>query len=425
MKRICNLLIVVLTLSLAVGTVGCTAKFEMSSLEVSPEVCLPGDTVKVSATLANTGNAQGDYVAEFLVNGTVEQTQTFTLEPGSSQSHSFTLVKGKPGRYVVQLGELTAPFTILGVRNLKISPSEVEVDQLVTVTADLQNVAETQATYHSRLLFQGKEVEAKDITVAGGSTEKVTFMFFLTTPGMHKVGLLGLSGFLKVLKPAEFKLVNLDIAPNPVKVGGQATITISIENAGEAEGTYTANLVVDGQVEQTSDVTLASGTTKSVPLVTSKDSPGSYNIEIGGQEAILKVVQPVRLETGTFLVRELSGGKAKLKIENERDLDAVVVLSSLEEPTIPLLAFYVRAGDSYRAGGIRGGIYVIQYALGRDWIEDSQKFLTEATYQRFSDEFRFTSRSGHYTIWTIFLGGGGGEPAGTQRVGEGEFPKLG
>ena len=124
-------------------------------------------------------------------------------------------------------------------------------------------------------------------------------------------------------------------------------------------------------------------------------------------------------------MQEMSSGKAKLKIENARDLDAVVVLSSIEEPTIPLLAFYVRAGDSYRAGGIQSGTYVIHVALGRDWIEDSQKFFTEATYQRFSDEFRFRSSSRGYTIRTISLGGGDGEPAGTQRVGEDEFPKLG
>jgi hypothetical protein len=251
-------------------------------------------------------------------------------------------------------------------------------------------------------------------------------MLSQATSGTYRVELLGLSGSFKVLKPAEFKVVNLDITPNPVKVGEQTTITISIENVGEAEGTYAATLVVDGvPVEQTSEVTLASGASKSVSLVLSKDSPGSYSIEIGGQEAILKMVQPVRLPTGTILVRDLSGGKAKLKIENERDLDAVVVLSSSEEPAIPLLAFYVRAGDSYRAGGIPGGIYVMHLTLGRDWIEDSQKFFTEATYQRFSDEFRFISRSSKYTIWTIFLGGGGGEPAGTQRVGEDEFPKLG
>lgn len=338
MRRICNLLIVVLMLSLVVAAVGCAAEFEMSSLDVSPEVCLPGDTVVVSAILVNTGNAKGDYAAELLVNGAMEQTQTFTLEPRSSQSLSFTLMEGEPGRYSVQLAELTASFT--------------------------------------------------------------------------------------VLKPAEFRVVDLDIAPNPVKVGEPATITVTIENVGEAEGTYHATLLLDGGAHYTSDVTLAAGVAKTELFMVSKDSPGSYSIQIGGQQAILEVIQPVRLETGTFLVRELTGGKAKLKIENELDLDAVVVLSSPEEPTIPLLAFYVQSHDSYRATRIPAGTYVLYVALGRDWDNDSKKFLSIATYKRFVDEYYFKSTKRRYTIWTIFLGGGDGEPARVQLVTEDEFPRL-
>ena len=423
MKRICNLLIVVLMLSLAVAAVGCAAKFELSSLEVSQEVCLAGDTVMVSATLANTGNAVGDYVTELLVNDAMEETQTFTLEPGSSQSLSFTLIKSEPGRYAIQLAELTASFIVLEASNFKVSPSQVEVDQPVTVTADLQNTAETQATYHCCLACQGKEVEVKDITVAGGSIEKVTFTLSQATSGMYNIELLGLSGSFKVLRPAKFKVVNLDIDPNPVKVGDETTIVTQIVNVGEAQGTYDATLLLDGRVYHTSAVTLAGGATQPVSVVVSKDSPGSYSIEIGGQEAILKVIQPVRLETGTYLVRTMSGGKAKLDIENELDLDAVVVLSSAKEPEIPLLAFYVQSGDSYKVGRIRGGSYVLYVALGEDWDEDSRKFLMDATYHRFKSELDFISTERKRTIWNVFLDpvvvGVYAEP-----ISEDEFPSL-
>ena len=130
MKKFLGMLLVALLI--CGGLTGCArAKFELSSLDISPEVCVLGDTVMVSATLANTGSAKGDYVAELLVNDVMEQTQTFALEPAASQSVSFTLIKDEPGRYVVQVGELTASFTVLGASNLKVSPSEVEVDQPV------------------------------------------------------------------------------------------------------------------------------------------------------------------------------------------------------------------------------------------------------------------------------------------------------
>jgi hypothetical protein len=123
MKRTLSLSIVVLMLSFVIAAVGCAAKFELSSLEVSPKVCLPTNTVTVSAKLANHGNAKGDYVAKLLVNGATEQVQNYTLEPGSSKSLSFTLSRGKLGKYEVQLGELTESFTVLGASNFTISPS--------------------------------------------------------------------------------------------------------------------------------------------------------------------------------------------------------------------------------------------------------------------------------------------------------------
>lgn len=419
MKQICNLLLIVLILLLVVAAVGCGAKFELSSLEVSPEVCLAGEKVMVSATLVNTGSAQGDYAAKLLVDGAIEQTQTFTLEPQSSQSLSFTLMKGEPGKYVVQLGELTASFTVLEVSNLKVSPSEVRVGHPVTVSAELQNVADTQATINCCLLCQGTEVAAEDITLAGGSTDEVTFTLSQGTAGTYEVQLGNLSGSFKVLKPAGFEVVSLDILPNPVKVGEETAITLSIENVGEVAGTYNASLVVDGAVYETREVALAGGDTEMVSFSLSKDSPGSYSIEIGERATILKVWQPP--PTGTFFVRTYAGGYGKLTIENRySDLDVVVVLSSLEEPKIPLFAFYVQSGDSYTEKRISEGTYLLYVAVGADWDDDSRKFLSKATYHRSEDEHYFRGRKFRYTEWIIKLGPGA--PGG--QISEGEFPPL-
>lgn len=418
MRRICNLLIIVLMVSLATVVTGCAAKFEVSSLEVSPEVCLPGDTVMVSATLANAGNAKGEYAAELLVNGAMEDRQTLTLEPGLSQSVSFSLMKVESGRYVVQLGELTASFTVLGLSNLKVSPSEVEADQPVTVSADVRNLAETPVTYYCRLLCQGKEIKAEDITVAGGSTEKVTFTLSQATPGMYKVQLGNLSDSFKVLKPAGFEVVSLDILPNPVKVGEETTITITIENVGETDDTYTATVILDGLVEQTMDVTLAGGATKPVSFSLSKDSPGSYSVKIGGQEAVLRVWQP--LPTGTHLVSKRQG-RAKIEVTNRYSgLDAVVVLCRVEHPATPWVAFYVQAGDEYKTRGLGHGTYFMYVTLGEEWDDDSRKFLSGATYHRSEEVYKFLSTADKVTTWIFKFGP---QPLGGL-VSEDEFPEL-
>ena len=272
---------------------------------------------------------------------------------------------------------------------LNISSAEVVNGEATNVTVDVENIGGSEGTYTVTLNIDGVEVETKEDTLAAGAKETVTWQI-TEGIGTHQVGVDGLSGSFKVLKPAEFEVVNIDINPNPVKVGGETKITITVENLGDAGGIYEVNMLVDGIVEQTSDVTLAGGATKPVSFVASKDSLGNYFIEIGGREAILKVVQPVRLETGTILVKEWGdAGKAKLKINNRLDSDAVVILTLLRETNIPLFSFYVQSDDSYTAKRIQGGTYFLYITQGEDWDNDSQRFLSRATYLRFEDEYGF------------------------------------
>ena len=132
----------------------------------------------------------------------------------------------------------------------------------------------------------------------------------------------------------------------------------------------------------------------------------------------------MRLATGTFLVREMSGGRAKLRVENGLDLDAVVALCLADEPNIPLLAVYIQSEDSYTIGGIKGGTYVLYFAVGKDWDDGSKKFLSEASYELFEDEFKFISTQSKYTKWTVSLHPVVGVTAATKPVSKDEFPGL-
>ncbi|GAG02336.1 unnamed protein product, partial [marine sediment metagenome] len=212
----------------------------------------------------------------------------------------------------------------------------------------------------------------------------------------------------------------LNIAPNPVKVGEEAVVKISVENIGEAEGTDTVSLIVNGIVEQRKDIIVAGGAIELVSFVISKDSPGSYSIEIGGLECVLKVMQPAQLSTGTFLVRKLRAGIGELEIENELDLDAVVVLANTEEPEDPLMAVYIQSKDSYTVGGIKDDTYVLYFALGEGWDSDLKKFIGKTSYKRVGYELDFISGANRYTLWTIPL-----HSVVTEPVSEDEFPELG
>ena len=281
MKRACRLLAVALILCSAVLTTGCGAEFELSSLQASPEVCMPRETVTISTTLTNSGGGSGEYVAEFLVNDVAVQTETFTLEPEESQVASLTLKKDKPGKYVVQLGELSTEFIVLEPSNLSVSSPEVEVDQQVQVTAEVRNVTDTQAFYHVSLLCEGTEVEAKDISVAANSVQDVAFSLARQSPGTYEVELLGLKTSFRVLKPAEFKVSKLSVEPSALEAGKQAIISAKVTNVGEADGVYDACLTVAGEVLDSKEVPVDAGSSETVSFTLYLDTPGTYPVALG------------------------------------------------------------------------------------------------------------------------------------------------
>ena len=430
MRYIGNLLLAVLMLLLVVAAGGCGAKFVLSSFELSPGVCLAGETVTISATLTYNGKVDGEYVAELLVDEVVEQTQTFKTFPVSSRYISFALTKDEPGSYVVQLGKFTATLTVLEVSNFKLSPSEVEVNETVTVNADLRNVTDTEATYHCCLLCQEESVASQDITLAGGATEAVAFTLSQSTPGTYKVKFGSLSASFKVLKPAELKVASPDINPNPVKVGGVTTITMDIRNVGEVEDTYNTSLVIDGEICKTWEVTLAKGAKETLSYSLSKDTPGSYSIQIGGKEATLEVVQPLRLQTGlisedeTYFESVISKINS-LKITNETPLDMVAVLSPSETINYPLAVMYVRSGDSYIYMWLPGGSFFLYYTFGEDWDNTSKRFLGETMYLRATEEIVYEQWATVAFQWQVIFDKMMVFTFGSVVLDEDEFPDLG
>jgi len=133
------------------------------------------------------------------------------------------------------------------------------------------------------------------------------------------------------------------------------------------------------------------------------------------------------LPTGTFLVKKISGGYGELTIENGLDWDAIIILSESYKPDLALISVYIQAGDTYTITGIEDGIYILYYALGKDWDSNSKKFRIKEEYARFEEEFEFETTGITYityTTYTVTLYPVVGGTARTEYVSEEEFPKL-
>jgi curved DNA-binding protein CbpA len=128
--------------------------------------------------------------------------------------------------------------------------------------------------------------------------------------------------------------------------------------------------------------------------------------------------------TGTYIVRNLSGGEGKLEIDNGLDLDAYAVLSRSNAIMTPQMGIYIRAGDSFTMTGINDGVFVLSFRIGKNWDGDSKKFLEKQINQRFQEQFEFSTTLEEYTIWEVTLHPVSGGEAQTIFIDENEFPSL-
>jgi hypothetical protein len=72
-----------------------------------------GESVTISANIANDGGQSGNYNAELMINGETESTKEIALGPGQGKEIVFNVTNVKPGIYDVEIDDLTGEFTIV------------------------------------------------------------------------------------------------------------------------------------------------------------------------------------------------------------------------------------------------------------------------------------------------------------------------
>jgi hypothetical protein len=92
--------------------------------------------------------------------------------------------------------------------------------------------------------------------------------------------------------PAEVQFNYINLSPAVASAGQPVTVVANVVNRGSLEGGYTANLQINGHIEQSKMGTVAGNTYVPVQFTVVKDTPGTYSIDIGGQTATFTVVAP-------------------------------------------------------------------------------------------------------------------------------------
>jgi len=120
------------------------AEFVVSDLVISPTEVNPGQVVTITCPVTNIGSEAGDFTVT--MGGDFMAERSVTLGPGESQVVAFEVTPAVAKSYSVSVDGLTGSFVAtevpvadIKVENLVISPTEVQVGELVTISVRATN----------------------------------------------------------------------------------------------------------------------------------------------------------------------------------------------------------------------------------------------------------------------------------------------
>lgn len=300
------------------GDSGGSADIVTESADLSANTVDVGQRVDVTAEFTNQGDAAGEHTAELLVDGDVVATENVSLDAGASESIEFSRTFSESGEYTLAVDGETAGTVTVESSQVELQTDDVSLDKatvqsgdLVEINATFTNVGDASGEVSIDFVPQAVDSsgigddpvmpeipdvsvqlnasETKTVTVGKSynlerGTYEITPVFHTDNPNATFVSNQGAA--LEITSaPAEFTVTDATVETTSVTAGDSVQTTATVENTGGSDGTYTAELEVDGTVVDTKDVTVASGATETVSFSYTFTTAGEYTLAVGDQNA--------------------------------------------------------------------------------------------------------------------------------------------
>ncbi len=145
---------------------------------ITPHEATVGQPVTVAVDVENVGGNDAAHSVSLIIDGVKVQTKVVKIAPQVVEKVSFTIVRGEPRIYQVQINGMSGTFQVLNpakftISNLAITPSSINAGEEATATADVSNTGEVEGSCSVSLLVDGAQVDTKEVVVAPGTTEAV------------------------------------------------------------------------------------------------------------------------------------------------------------------------------------------------------------------------------------------------------------
>jgi len=288
---------------------------ELSDGSLDEEVITTDESVGVTATAENIGDRSGTFDIGLLVDDKEVSTTDILLESEESSTVYFEYEPTEAGEYHITVegdsndGDrvATAAGTVavntpadIEVTDATLSSETIVEDESTEVVATVTNHGGTAGTSDVALEVDGTPVDSTEVKVEGGSSTTVSFEKVFSTSGKYEVTVDGANaGTLTVEQPAVFEANDAWMSKSVIVESESVDVSAEIENTGDITGIFSAELVVDGTTEKTTDIELEGEESGVVSFTFEPESAGEYEIAIGGADNDGGVVDVV---AGTVLV---------------------------------------------------------------------------------------------------------------------------
>ena len=116
-----------------------------------------------------------------------------------------------------------------------------------------------------------------------------------------------LTVFAIVARVPELTVTGLSVSPIEVDPGEDVTVTVEVANTGASTGSRTIELWIEGEREESRDVTLDAGAAESVTFTVSREEDGVYRVAVDGFRGEFEVVSPAGFGYWPLIVGILGG----------------------------------------------------------------------------------------------------------------------
>ncbi|TQD23936.1 S-layer protein domain-containing protein [Methanolobus vulcani] len=246
------------------------------NIELSDSTVAMGDDVTITVTARGATIADATIKLDGTTLGTTDDDGTYEYSPSEAGEFEITAVKsgyttGSEDIEVIDEDDETRAMSI------EVSPDDVYEGSSMTIYV-LASIG-GDAISGASVTFDGSSIGTTDSdgSVTYTSTEAGTHTIGATKSGMNDAEI----DFKVNELAAEFDFSNLEILPEEIKQGQEATITADVTNTGTAEGSYNVTLAVNDVVVDSQTITLSIGDSTTVEFTHEEEEPGTYEVQVG------------------------------------------------------------------------------------------------------------------------------------------------